>query len=78
MPDRRSVEAWWRAPVASIVLVAAGLVIIGVEVWRGENADAGGYTAGLALVGLGVTGRITSWIRNGTNGINGKKAEEKE
>lgn len=65
MPDRRTVEAWWRAPVASIVLVASGLVILGVEVWRGDKADAGGYTAGLALIGLGITGRITAWAHNG-------------
>jgi hypothetical protein len=61
-PDRNLVDAWWRSPVASILLVIAGLVILAVEVSRGRNADAGGYTAGLALVGLGITGRLQAWI----------------
>lgn len=61
-PDRRTnLESWWRAPVASILLVCAGLAIIGVEVARGPRADALGYSAGLALVGLGITGRIQTW-----------------
>ena len=64
-PDRRTLEEWWRAPVASILLVLAGLAIIAVEVWRDGSADAGGYTAGLALVGLGITGRIQSWAAGG-------------
>jgi hypothetical protein len=43
-------------------LVLAGIAVIGVEVWRDGNADAGGYAAGLALVGLGITGRLQAWI----------------
>lgn len=60
-PQRSEVEAWWRSPVASILLVLAGLAVVFVEVWRGDDADAAGYTAGLALVGLGITGRIQTW-----------------
>ena len=59
--ERRELEAWWRSPLASIILVVAGLVVIGVEVYRGPDADALGYSAGLALVGLGITGRIQTW-----------------
>ena len=63
MPPRRTtVEEWWRSPVASILLVAAGLAIIFVEVYRDGNADALGYSAGLALVGLGITGRVQNWV----------------
>ena len=62
---RRTVEAWWRSPGASIVLVAAGLVMLFIEVNRGQSADALGYSAGLALVGLGITGRLQSWAIKG-------------
>jgi hypothetical protein len=44
-----------------MILVAAGLLVIFIMVSQGENATALGYSAGLALVGLGVTGRIQSW-----------------
>jgi len=64
-PDRRTVEAWWRSPLASIVLVMSGLAVVFWEVGQGESATAYGYSAGVALVGLGVTGRIQSWaVRN--------------
>jgi len=48
-----------------MVLVVAGLIIIFIEVSRDGNADALGYSAGLALVGLGITGRIQSWAARG-------------
>jgi hypothetical protein len=64
-PDRKEVEAWWRSPVASMLLVAAGLIIIFVMVAQGPDATALGYSAGLALVGLGITGRIQSWAVRG-------------
>lgn len=51
--------------MASILLVFAGLTIIFIEVWRGEDADALGYSAGLALVGLGITGRLQAWALAG-------------
>jgi hypothetical protein len=60
-PNRRTLEEWWRAPVASILLVIAGLAVIFIEVWRGDEANAIAYSAGLALVGLGITGRIQHW-----------------
>lgn len=62
-PDRGKVEAWWKSPLVSIVLVIAGVAVIFIEVARGPNADAGGYAAGLALVGLGITGRIQNWAQ---------------
>jgi len=46
-------------------LVASGLAIIFIEVWRGDQADALGYSAGLALVGLGITGRLQAWALAG-------------
>lgn len=64
-PSRREVDAWWRAPAASMLLVAAGLIIVFIEVGRGGDADAAGYSAGLALIGLGVTGRIQAWLLPG-------------
>jgi hypothetical protein len=64
-PDRREVEAWWRSPIASILLVIAGLIVIFIEVGRGPGADALGYSAGLALVGLGITGRLQAWAIRG-------------
>lgn len=60
-PDRRTVEAWWRSPVASILLVVVGLAIVLWEVSQSEHASAVGYSAGLALVGLGITGRVQTW-----------------
>lgn len=61
-PDRKTVSDWWREPIASIVLVFAGLAIICVEVWRDGAADSIGYTFGFMLVGLGATGRIQAWV----------------
>jgi len=63
--ERQSVEAWWRSPVASILLVLVGIGVVVWEVGQGDDATAYGYSAGIALVGLGVTGRIQSWaVRN--------------
>ena len=76
-PDRRDVEAWWRSPVASILLVVAGLAIIFVEVRRGPNADALGYSAGLALVGLGITGRLQAWALSGPNRDDDRRDKER-
>ena len=65
MISRTTAEAWWRSPVASILLVLSGLAIVFYEVGQGNDATAYGYSAGVALVGLGVTGRIQSWaVRN--------------
>ena len=61
MPSRREVDSWWRAPISSILLVFSGLTVIGIMVAQGEHASAVGYSAGLALVGLGITGRIQVW-----------------
>jgi len=62
---RVQADAWWRAPISSILLVVAGLTVIGFMVAQGEHASAVGYSAGLALVGLGITGRIQAWAGNG-------------
>ena len=61
MISRTSAAAWWCSPVASILLVVSGIVIVFWEVWLGERAQPLGYSAGIALIGLGVTGRIQSW-----------------
>lgn len=72
-PNRRKeIEAWWRSPVASILLVVSGLSVVFIEVSRGSHATGLGYSAGLALVGLGITGRLQSWA------IQDKKKAETE
>ena len=63
--ERQSVEAWWRSPVASILLVIVGIGVVVYEVGLGDDATAYGYSAGIALVGLGVTGRIQTWAVKG-------------
>jgi len=73
--SRTSAAAWWCSPVASILLVVSGLGIVFWEAARGEHATPLILSAGIGLVGLGVTGRIQAWATGSPKSEEEKKGE---